>query len=161
MVEKTKLQKKDNTAVEEQVPEAKKLVVTQAADWNKSNTNERLLELPSGAVFKVRNVSLANMVTKGIVPLSITTQLLQMKKNIEKAVKDGKSEGDGIQEKDMNDLDGICRKFAVLAIVDPIVVENVTDNLSEICVHDIDFTDIMTIFMKCMRGGAEQFASFF
>lgn len=162
------VQKAKNTAaksldipVGEQAPETEKLVVTQAKDWNKSNTDERLLELPSGAVFKVRNVSLPNMVTKGIIPLNVTTQLLAMKKNIESAVKNGKGEADGMGKSDFNEIDRICRQFTLLSVIEPTIVEESTGSPNEICVNDIDFMDMLHIFTKCMRGGADQFRSFF
>ena len=158
MVQKVK---NTDTVKEEQIIEEKELVVTQATDWNSRNTNERLLQLPSGDVFRVRDVSLPNMVTKGIIPLNLTTQLMKMKENIEAAVKAGKNESEGIAEEEFKDIDGICRNFALLAVIQPVLVENHIADSDTICVHDIDFMDIMFLFSKCVRGGAEQFASFF
>jgi len=140
-------------------PKKKKAVVTTVAGYKKKNINERTLELPSGAVFRVKDVDLQSMLTKGYISLELLTTLMATGQTIAVNQTTKKPELDNIEKEQLGDIDKLARQFAVIAVVSPKL--SLEDEQDSINVADIDFTDILFVFSNCVRGGAAKFAPFF
>jgi len=157
--------KKKETVIEVETPEPEIAVadmnVTSVQDWSKKNLDTRKLLLPSGAVFLVKNVSLANLATKGIITAPLLKTFAAMKDDV--AGKD-KTEAEmlgSFGEDGMKDVDDLMRKFALIAVVAPKLTKSEGSTTDEISVNDLDFEDVADIFFNCMRGGAENYSEFF
>ncbi len=146
-------------------PDIQSMEVTSAETWRNDNLNIRKLLLPSGAVFLVKNVSLANMATKGIIPTPLLNQF--MKVSEEKSTKKETDENilETYNSEDLSAIDTTMRKFAMLAVIKPKLVEQETSisdiDSAFIPVEDLEFEDISTIFFECMRGGSQNYKEFF
>ncbi len=141
--------------------EAVKTAVTSPREWAELNLNIRLITLPSGAVFRVKNVDLPTMVSRGYLPLDLIANFGDLAKKVQRNKASGQEELNGISEKELAEIDGICRKFAVVAIVEPRVSEIEPTSDDVINVQDLGFEDVMVVFMQCMKGGGGSFAEFF
>ena len=138
-----------------------KPLVTSPQEWAELNLNVRTIELPSGAVFRVKNVDLPTMVSRGYLPLDLITNFSGIATRVQKNKLGGASELSGITENELAGIDGICRKFAAVAIVEPRVSEIELTSDDVINVHDLGFEDVLFVFMQCVKGGGGAFAEFF
>ncbi len=141
-----------------EIQNIEELEITTASTWKKDNLNIRKLLLPSGAVFRVKNVSLANLAMKAYLSLPLLTSLIAKSEEAKKSKKKEADIAKDMKPEEMQGLDEIVNKVTLAAVIEPILSVN-GDNGS-ICVDDIDFNDKMTIFQECVRGGAGAFAGF-
>ena len=137
----------------------KQVQVTTVSQWKKKNLNERNLELPSGAIFKVKDVDLQTMAIRGYLPLELMNSLTSAGLKIKNNTIEGKAELDGIKDNDITGIDELARQFIVAAVISPkLSLEDFSDTVN---VYDLEFPDVMFIFNNCIRGGAMKFAPFF
>jgi len=135
-----------------------KKVVT-ASQWKKKNLNERVLELPSGAIFKVKDVDLETMASRGFLSLDLLDSLMSAGFKVIDNQQKKKKELENITDDNMKEIDDLARIFAVQAVISPKLSLN--GDPGSINAYDLDFIDVMFIFSKCVRGGAMKFAPFF
>lgn len=143
---------------EEVIPEIK---VTSAGDWAKKTLDVRLVTLPSGSIFRVKNVDLQSMVSRGFLPMGLVGEFTSLADKVKQNVDGGKTELNEIGDKELKSLDTTCRKFAIMAVIEPRLSD--TDPTSEdvISVNDLGFADVLFIFSSCVKGGAGNYAPFF
>ena len=141
--------------------EPEKLIVTSTKDWVKKTLDIRNIKLPSGAVFKVKNIDLQSMVSRGFLPLGLINDFMLLSGKIKDNTEKSASELDNVTNDELKALDLTCRKFASLAIIEPRIsgIEPTSDDV--INVNDIEFLDVMFVFSSCVKGGASDFAQFF
>jgi len=153
----------ETTKVETPEPEiaVADMDVTSAQDWSKKNLDTRKLLLPSGAVFLVKNASLANLATKGIITAPLLKTFAAMKDDAAGKDKTETEMLESFGEDGMKDVDTLMRKFALIAVVAPKLTKSEGPTTDEISVNDLDFEDVADIFFNCMRGGAENYSEFF
>lgn len=146
---------------EEKVVESPAILrVTTPKEWAEKNLNVREIELPSGTVFRVKNIDLPTMVSRGILPLDLLQGFMKLVDTADRAELE-KGHLGGLSEKDMVALDGVCRKFVTAAVLDPHVSDTEPTSEDVINVQDIEFNDVIFIFSQCVKGGGRQFAAFF
>jgi len=134
--------------------------VTTPKDWSKRNLNIRLLELPSGAVFRVRNVDLQNMLTQGYLPLALVNTFLETSARVSMNARQGKSEWDDMDEETIQKVDEVARKLVCLAVLEPRISMDEETSDDVINVNDLPFQDCLFIFANCVSGGALMFSPF-
>jgi len=142
------------------VQEIPEVQVTSAKDWSVRNLNIRYLPMPSGAVFKVKNVDLMTMVSKGYMPLDLVNSFSHMADQARLNQQETNVLG-GIAEKDLIAMDKLCRKFASLAVIEPIVSDTEPTSDTIINSNDLGFDDVIFLFSECVKGGAGRFTGFF
>ncbi|MDO8715327.1 MAG: hypothetical protein Q7J73_00695 [Dehalococcoidales bacterium] len=141
--------------------EQQERTVTSPKAWADKNLNTRLVELPSGAVFRVRNLDLPTMVSKGYLPLELVNSFSGIANAVKQNQQTGKTELSGIAGKDLADVDTMCRKLIAVAVIEPRIsaIEPTSDTV--INVNDLGFGDVIFIFAECVKGGGGAFAGFF
>ncbi len=143
-----------------EIQNVEELEITTASSWKKDNLNIRKIKLPSGAVFKVKTVSLINMATQGFIPLPLLTKITEKFGNIGKSKKAAEKVAAKLKDDDLKGMDSIMRKMALLAVIEPNLTEDGGSDES-IDINDIDFYDLLFVFQECVRGGGQAFAGFF
>jgi hypothetical protein len=136
-------------------------VISKPGEWAKRNLDIRELELPSGEVFRVKNVDLPTMVSRGYLPMNLVNNFIGMAQRVSKNRAEQSEDLTGVAEKDLADLDGVCRKFALVAVIEPHLTETEPTSEESINVGDLSFDDVMFIFAQCVKGGGAAFAGFF
>ncbi len=142
------------------VQETPEITVISAKDWITKNLNIRCLTMPSGAVFKVKNVDLMTMVSKGYMPLDLVNSFSKMAQQTVLNQQETNTIG-GIAEKDLIAMDKLCRKFASLAVIEPIISDTEPTSETVINSNDLGFDDVIFLFSECVKGGANRFSDFF
>ncbi len=148
---------------EETVIPTDDMEIVSPVEWRKDNYNIRKLKLPTGIIVKVRDVSLSNMASSGILTLPLLTGFLEMKGKIGRISKKTKSAKDiysNIDDNDMKSFNDIINKIALKAIIEPKITEEDTGEDDTIPVEELEFDDKVFIFQSCIRGGVETFAGF-
>tara|TARA_R100000750_G_C2313363_1_gene83393 strand:+ start:323 stop:844 length:522 start_codon:yes stop_codon:yes gene_type:complete len=130
-----------------------------ASQWKKKNLNERNLELPSGAIFKVKNIDIQTMLTRGYLSLELLNSLMVLGDKVTENKGKNEPELKGIAENELKEVDDLARQFSVLAVVAPEL--SFGSDKDSINVYDLIFEDVLFIFSNCVRGGATEFAPFF
>ena len=144
-------------------PVIENMEIVSPAEWRKNNYNIRKLQLPTGIVVKVRDVSLSNMASSGILTLPLLTGFLEMKGKIGRVSKKTKSAKDvysNIDDNDMKAFNEIINKIALKAIIEPKITEADTGEEDSIPIDELEFDDKVFIFQSCIRGGVDSFAGF-
>ncbi|KKM27313.1 hypothetical protein LCGC14_1575990 [marine sediment metagenome] len=145
-------------AVKEKV-NVEELEITSAVRWRKENINAHKFQVPSGAVFLVRNVPLVGLVAKGVIPLSLVTRAIKMKVAAPKSV-DKNDPFKNVKEDDIKDFEKMLNAFVSVAVVEPKIVTDNTDDEDVIPASEITFIDKSAIFNECQKGGAEMYLPF-
>lgn len=145
--------------VQKKIQDVEKLEITSAKQWRKENINARKFQVPSGAVFMVRNVPLVGLVAKGVIPLSLVTRAIKMK-DISPDSVDKNDPFKGVEEDDIKDFEKMLNAFVSVAVIEPKISDENTDDENVIPVSEINFIDKSAIFHECQKGGAEMYLPF-
>lgn len=138
--------------------------IVSPTEWREKNYNIRKIKLPSGIIFKVKNVDLTNMAMSGTLSLPLLDTFFKSQE-ISPKIRTEKPDGEDVM-KDFSAKDFIVMKemidrFTLAAVIEPKLTEKETGDEDTIPVTEIDFGDKLFIFQNCMRGGAANFAGFF
>lgn len=159
MNQQKKPQEKDKTTLKvQEVQNVEELEITTVNNWKKDNLNIRKLLLPSGAVFKVKTVSLTNLAMKGVMLMPLLTSLIEKAETVKKSKKKIEDIVKKINTEEMTGLNEMINKVTLAAVLEPKLSLN--GDKESISVDDIEFEDKMAVFENCVRGGAESFAGF-
>ncbi len=128
-------------------------------EWKANVLNERLLTLPSGITFKVKNVPFSKLICTGTFPLPLLNSLFKTSEKIQ----DVPSEQimDNISPSELQALDEMLSRFAVFAVIEPKVIFGEVSIERAIPAGEIDFFDRMFLITSCMGGNALQYKEFF
>lgn len=148
--------------VRKEAEEPKKEVVSATpAEWIKQNLDIRHLTLPSGVIFKVKNVDMQTMLTRGYVKTSLLNSLISAQyKILKNKEKNPDKIMQGVERGELKEIDSLCRSFAIVAVVEPKITAEKESSEESINVNDMSFEDCLFIFHECVRGGADYFAPF-
>lgn len=140
----------------------KELKTTTAAEWTRRNQQIKTVELPSGAVVKVKVMSLFDLASTGHIPMSLVSDVLRSANSFLQPVdpKDVNFEWAKVTEKQIDDMLLLFRKAAVVAVIEPRLSFDTENNEDVADVTQIDFEDLTAIFQAAVKMGAAEMLPF-
>jgi len=140
----------------------KELKTTTAAEWTRRNQRIKTVELPSGAVVKVKVMSLFDLASTGHIPMSLVSEVLRSAYSFLHPVdlQDANFEWAKVTEKQIEDMLLLFRKAAVVAVIEPRLSFDAENNEDVADVRLIDFEDLAAIFQAAVKMGAAQMLPF-
>jgi len=139
----------------------KKMAVSTAAEWTKKNQQVRTVKLPSGAVVKVKVMSLFDLAAIGHIPMALVGEVLKSADAFLRPVdpKDMEFEWAKVTEKQIENMLTLFRKAAVAAVVEPkLSFEPENEDAADVML--IDFEDLAEIFSQSVKEGAAEMLPF-
>ncbi|MCE5270816.1 hypothetical protein LLH00_05980 [bacterium] len=139
----------------------KKERITTAAEWTRKNQQIKTVELPSGAVVKVKVMSLFDLASTGHIPMSLVGEVLKSANTFLQPVdpKDVNFAWARVTEKQIEDMLTLFRKTAVAAVVEPrLSFQPVGEEAGDVTL--IDFEDLAVIFRAAVKEGAIEMLPF-
>lgn len=118
------------------------LKVSSVKDYKKKVQATKLIELPSGAVFKVRKLKILPFLKSDVIP----NNLLPLLKNIgEGSINFDKLETEALEDpKLLKKLTDVMEIMVMGAVVEPKITKEETDE--SICIDDLDEDDLQFLF---------------
>ena len=135
--------------------EEKPIVPTTAKEWKeRANKTFKIYLQDSGVFVEVRRLNLVEIGATGSIPMTLvqasmaTTDKMTTIAGVAKAT-----------QKELQDMIEMMQKYAVLAVVNPVVSEE-PKNENEMDVKEIPFNDLVSIFGQASVGEERDFRPF-